>query len=165
VGLSVQAGSVSIWTNPKRRNLPTFEASAVPPQWVIGYSYFGGLADWTTHLGTFKSHSPIKLSTSKPYWVLAADSMYKMNGTWADRHVAQTDPRYFIYANCPPHMKGTQPAGGNQVYADGSAGWKNFDSWYRLTSWAGAYGQTFVYWSQEPTDFEQTLLIRLPQLK
>jgi hypothetical protein len=56
-------------------------------------------------------------------------------------------------------------AGGNEVFVDGSAQWRNFDTWYRFTYWTGAYGQTFVYWSQDPTDFEPNLRAALPSLK
>ena len=165
VGLVVQSTSVTIWSCPMRTALPAYEPGASPPQWVVGYSYLGGLTNWTTSSGTFRSYSPVKLSNSRPHWVLAADAMIKMNTTWADQSVARTDPRYFIYANCPPHKKGVAPAGGNQVYADGSAGWKAFESWRRFTFWNGAYGQTFVYWSQESSDFEAGLVNALPTLR
>jgi prepilin-type N-terminal cleavage/methylation domain-containing protein len=160
VGLIVKSNANTIWACPKRVNspgLPTFEGFATPPQWVIGYSYLGGLTNW--------SHSPIKLSLSKPYWVLAADALLKMGNTWAEQAVSQTDPRYYIYANCPPHKRGTSPAGGNELFADGSARWRTFDSWYRFTYWNGSYGQTWVYWSQDSTDFETGLLLALPSMK
>jgi len=169
VGLVVRSNSTTIWTCPSRvyaPGLPTYEGFASPPQWDIGYSYFGGMVGWTNSAGVFASHSPVKLALSKPFWVLAADALIKMNNTtWADQAVGQTDPRYYIYANCPPHKKGTGPAGGNEVFADGSGAWRKFDSWYRFTYWAGSYGQTFVYWSQDSSDFEQTLVTALPSLK
>jgi hypothetical protein len=173
VGLTVQSNLTSIWTCPNRGRidpgLPNREGTSNPApddfQWVLGYSYLGGLTNWATMLtagGTvvsFKSRSPVKLSTSKPHWVLAADSLIKMGNpfTWADQYVATGDGRYYVYANCPPHKKGNNAAGGNEVFADGSASWLNFDSWYRYTSWDGAYGRTFVYWSQERTDFDPNL--------
>jgi len=166
VGLNVNSNTSSIWVCPDRsRRLPAYEGFASPPQWDIGYSYFGGLTNWNTGAGIFRSHSPIKLSNSKPYWVLAADAAIKMGTKWADQAVLKTDPRYFIYANCPPHMRGASPAGGNEVFADGSAQWRKFDSWCHFANWNGAYGQTFVYWSQDPTDFEFFLRAALPSLK
>jgi prepilin-type N-terminal cleavage/methylation domain-containing protein len=174
VGLTVVTNSTSIWTCPDRGRLapglPNREATGnAPPdayQWVIGYSYLGGLTNWTTTLGTFSGHSPIRLGNSKPYWVLAADSLLKIGTDWAENNAsAISGGRFWVYANCPPHKKGGSPAGGNEVFADGSAGWRNFDSWRRLTYWDGAYGQTFVYWSQDPTDYESTLLSRLSSLK
>jgi prepilin-type N-terminal cleavage/methylation domain-containing protein len=165
VGLTVQSNTATIWSCPMRAALPTYEAAASPPQWVVGYSYFGGLANWTTSSGTFRSYSPVKLATSRPHWVLAADAVIKMGTIWAELAVQRTDARYYIYANCPPHKKGNAPAGGNQVYADGSAGWVRFDSWRRFTFWNGAYGQTFVYWSQDGSDFETGLANALPNLR
>jgi hypothetical protein len=172
--LNVQSNSTSIWSCPNRGKLgpglPNREGTGNPApddfQWVIGYTYFGGLTNWATTLGNFTSHSPVKLASSKPYWVLAADSLIKIGTDWAeDNSAAQGGGRFWVYANCPPHKKGNSPAGGNEAFADGSAGWRSFDSWYRFTYWNGAYGQTFVYWSQDPADFETTLLSRLSSLK
>jgi prepilin-type N-terminal cleavage/methylation domain-containing protein len=39
VGLRVQANVATVWSCANRRDLPRFEATAAPPQWVIGYSY------------------------------------------------------------------------------------------------------------------------------
>jgi prepilin-type N-terminal cleavage/methylation domain-containing protein len=171
INLDVQSNTTSIWVCPNRQNaappgLPFFEAGADPPQWIIGFSYLGGLTNWHTSSGTFPSHSPIKLTTAKSYWVLAADSLIKQGTTWAGQNVAKSDPRYYVYANIPPHLKGGNPAGGDEVFADGSARWRNFDtSWLRFTYWDGAYGQTFVYWSQDSTDFEPRLLAILKNLQ
>jgi len=110
---------------------------------------------------TFKSRSPVKLSTSKPHWVLAADSLIKMASaglTWADQCVLTSDVRYYVYANCPPHKKGSDAAGGNEVFTDGSASWQNFDSsWRRFTYWTGDGVEKHVYWSQDTADFEFSL--------
>ena len=169
VGLTVSSNRVSVWNCPDRTFQPTapqFEPGASPPQWVIGYDYMGGLANWNTAAGSFKSHSPIKLGTSRPGWVLAADAIIQINGTWADKAVPRNDARYWVYANCPPHRKGQQPAGGNEVFADGSGQWRNFDSsWHRFSRRAGAFGDTQSYWSQDPADFEQNLLNALPNLQ
>jgi prepilin-type N-terminal cleavage/methylation domain-containing protein len=169
VGLTVDNKTSSIWNCPNRGKsglgLPVYEDWAAPPQWVIGYNYMGGLATWGTPAGNFKSYSPVKLGASKPHWVLAADALIKIGSLWAEQGVAQTDPRYFIYANSPPHKKGRSPSGGNQVYADGSAGWRKIDLWYRFATRAGAFGTTDTYWAQETVDFEQALVIRLATLK
>lgn len=158
----------NVWCCPSRRDMPRFE-NATPNQWVIGYNYFGGLAAWNTTAGSFKTHSPVKLSTSKPYWALAADAVIRMGtgagAKWADEFVAKSDGRYWVYANCPPHKKGKNPAGGNIVFADGSASWRNFDQWYRFSMRMGAYGQTDTYWAQDSTDFEQNLIDALKNLK
>ena len=169
VGLTVDNKTSSIWNCPNRGKsglgLPVYEDWAAPPQWVIGYNYMGGLTNWVTPAGTFKSYSPVKLGMSKAHWVLAADALIKIGTTWAEQAVPQTDPRYYIYANSPPHKKGKSPNGGNEVFADGSAGCRKIDSWYRLSTRAGAFGTTETYWSQDIGDMEQALQIRLPTLK
>jgi prepilin-type N-terminal cleavage/methylation domain-containing protein len=166
VGLNVNSNTTSIWVCPDRsKSLPAYEGGASPPQWDIGYSYFGGMTNWNTTGALFPGHSPVRLANAKPYWVLGADAVIKIGTKWADQAVAKNDPRYFIYANCPPHKTGTSPSGGNEVFADGSAQWRKFDSWYRYSYWTGAYGQTYVYWSQDSTDFEPALVTALPGLK
>ena len=165
IGLLVKTTSANVWCCPNRRDLPQYEPGASPPQWVIGYDYMGGLANWNTPAGNYRSHSPIKLGTSRPHWVLGADAVIKMGTAWADQFVARTDPRYWVYANCPPHKKSGNPAGGNEVFADGSGQWRNFDTWYRFSRRQGAYGTTDSYWSQESSDFETALLNALPALR
>lgn len=172
IGLNVSSNSASIWLCPSRKaTLPVWEPTANPPQWVIGYTYFGGLANWDTDAGTFKSHSPVKLSSSKPYWVLASDAMISAGRTvWAhDAAVGTADARNMnVYNTIPAHKKGGNTGGANQVFADGSAAWQKWDymNWHCLTRWAGALSATTeVYWKQDPRDFPQPLLSVLPALR
>ncbi len=176
VGLNVLSNAASsMWNCPARKNnpapgLPTYEGYATPPQWCIGYCYFGGMTTWHTDYGDFQSRSPIKMSTSKPWWTLAADAMIRMGATtWADQAVPSTDARYFIYANCPSHKVNGNPVGGNEVFTDGSAKWIKWDSssatpWRRYSYWAGAYGQTYVFWYQDSVDFDPNMMPYLPTL-
>jgi prepilin-type N-terminal cleavage/methylation domain-containing protein len=165
IGLIVQSNAPSIWTCPNRQGLPLHELAGNAMQWVIGYTYFGGLTNWNNTSQTPPvSYSPVKLGQSKPYWVLASDALIKIGTTWAGSYAGR---RPYVYDNIPPHKKGSDPAGGNEVFADGSAAWRKFgngtspDDWYKFCYWNGAYGQTFVYWSQDPTDFPSTLTARL----
>lgn len=175
VGLNVQSNATSIWLCPSRKTgLPIFEPGAAPPQWVIGYCYFGGLTTWDTDAGasgsTWKAHSPIKLGSSKPYWVLAADAMISGGRTtWAKEAAVGTgDARnILVYNDIPAHKKGGDTAGGNELFADASAAWRKWDyvNWHCFTRWAGNLSTTTeVYWNQEPTDFEQPLRGILPAL-
>jgi prepilin-type N-terminal cleavage/methylation domain-containing protein len=159
VGLKVQTNSSSVWTCANRPGLPVYEASF--PQWVIGYQYFGGLTNWHNPRGDFPSHSPVKLSTAKPYWTLAADALGKINGTWGG-----TEPgREFVYANMPQHRGPSSkvPEGGEQVFADGSARWCKFEIMSFFTTWDT--GVRFYFFYQDPSDFEPALLTALPNLK
>ena len=156
VGLTVQTNN--IWTCPNRPGFPTYEAEF--PQYNIGYQYFGGITQWITRGYTGASRSPIKISTSRPNWVLAADATMKIMNVWGgvDREVA--------YANIPPHKnaRGNLPAGGNQLYIDGSGEWIKAQRMYGLTCW-GDPNSRLGYFYQDPSDFPAGLIVQLPQLK
>jgi len=156
VGLSVQTNN--IWTCPNRPGFPTYEAAY--PQYNIGFQYFGGISQWTTRGYSGPSRSPIKTATSKPHWVLAADATMKIMNMWGgvDRDVA--------YANIPPHKnaRGNLPAGGNQLYIDGSGEWIKAQYLYGLHTWADPASR-LGYFYQNPVDFPQPLVTALPGLK
>ena len=102
----------------------------------------------------------MKTSTAKPHWVLAADATVKVLNTWGgvDRDVA--------YARIPPHKnaRGNLPAGGNQLYIDGSADWVKAQRMYGLHTW-GDPASRLGYFFQDPADFPLGLLNQLPGLK
>ena len=129
VGLTINSNNPvsKIWTCPNRPSFPQYEPQF--PEWIIGYQYFGGITEWQNPIGTFESKSPIKSSTSQPGWTLAADTVMKIDGQWgAGRDTA--------YKNMPPHKTKTGlPAGGNQVFMDGSARWIRYDDMRFLHSW------------------------------
>jgi type II secretory pathway pseudopilin PulG len=174
VGLNAkQTNTVkSIWNCPARQNdinnasIPAYESGASPPQWIIGYCYVGGLTNWDTGNGQVKGHSPIKLSLSRANWMLASDLLIKLGNTWVEDGVSKTDPRYYIYANCPPHKSGKKAAGANEVFTDGSVQWRGVNQYafYHFQYWAGAFGTDYVYWSQDSTDFDAPLNNLLPNL-
>ena len=156
VGLTVQTNN--IWTCPNRPGFPTYEAEY--PQYNIGYQYFGGITTWLNDKYDGPSRSPIKTSTSKPNWVLAADATMKINGKWGgvDRDVA--------YANMPQHHRvGSKvPQGGNQLFIDGSARWIKAETMYFLHSW-GAGSSRAGYFYQDDSDFPANLRAQLLFLK
>jgi len=156
VGLTVQTNNM--WTCPNRPGFPTYEDAY--PQYNIGYQYFGGITTWMNDSYTGPSRSPIKVSTSRPLWVLAADATMKVNGVWGgvDRDVA--------YANMPPHLRssGKVPAGGNHLLIDGSAGWVKVEKMYFLHTWTAGSSRA-GYFYQDTSDFPPALLAALPALK
>jgi prepilin-type N-terminal cleavage/methylation domain-containing protein len=159
VGLVVQSNVVSVWTCPNRRGLPIYEPAY--PQWVLGYQYFGGIESWHNPAGDFSSRSPVKLSSSKPNWTLAADATMKINGSWGGLEPG----REFVYANMPQHRGSSSmvPKGGNHVFADGSAQWVKFESMYFLATWNIA--DRIAYFFQDPADFDPALKAALPSLR
>jgi len=177
IGLSLStnyANHASIWTCPNHINaqyggLPQYDPAG--NQWVIGYQYFGGLRGWhSTAVGrNFDSHSPIKISTAKPYWALGADENIRNSTVKNTPEWGLPDPSGLSAAleatfdNLPPHpAKGKTPAGGNEVFADGSAKWYKYQAMYEFHDW-DAYGR-LCFWYQDPADFEQNLLTALPNM-
>ena len=146
----------SIWCCPSRSSavghLPTFTPGV--DQWVIGYEYFGGMTNWHTPAGVKASHSPVKLSTSKSYWALAADANVRDGTAWGHLN-AQTSGQAYYWNDVPPHKdSGPLPAGGNELFADGSAKWFPFDSMYCFHTYIGnAAVPRNWFWYQKPDDF------------
>ena len=118
LGLSVtQTNSKSCWSCPSRRQFPIYDPGY--QQFVIGYQYYGGITRWYNNLGFFPSCSPVKTAMSKPTWMLAADLVARPDGinwTWGDNAGG--------WSTLPAHKdSGSRPAGGNEVFIDGSARW------------------------------------------
>lgn len=163
--LKIQTNNTLIWNCPDRMDLP---APGIPSlaanQWYIGYAYFGGTTVWSSAPGR-PSHSPVKSASSKSFWALAADTNFKVGSQWAGP-ASKGGAYEFEYGKIPPHpTKGGIPAGGNEVFADGSAKWCKFADMYKFNSYIGAIGTIDVYWSQDTWDFDSVLIAALPSLK
>ncbi len=113
----------SVWTCSER---PTLPAAQTPPVWALGYQYYGGMTSWYPNgSGTsYKAASPVKTTTSKAQWMLAADLIVYFQITsgamaWGDPQAVPASG----WVSLPAHRKGNMPAGGSEVFADGSASW------------------------------------------
>jgi prepilin-type N-terminal cleavage/methylation domain-containing protein len=166
--LQLRENGPTIWACPNRLNTPTPglpTSNFGQSQMYIGYAYFGGMTNWVVPiLGAISSHSPVKLGFAKPYWALAADTNMKVGTQWSGQ-VSAGGSWAWEYGNIPPHPKGGAPAGGNEVFADGSANWCMFINMYRFNNWTSGIGSLDTYWYQDRQDFEKTLTITLPALK
>ena len=145
-------GSSSIWACPNLPQLPQYEPGGFN-QYDLGYQYFGGsgFKNWLNVMGKFTGHSPIKLGQSKPYWVMAADCVMKINGRWGGEDTGRT-----VYDNMPPHKSGALPAGGNELCCDGHVEWVKAQSMFYLTTW-NTDGSRICYFYQDPQDFGDDL--------
>jgi hypothetical protein len=183
LGLSLTNGP-NIWTCPDRpplpvtaNNIPLPAYDASGGQYLLGYQYFGGSVvdplllrvgggwKWISGVAgqSFQFHSPIKLSTAKSYWALAADDIcnYNKNGIWSGQNDPNVANKNFT-AYVPPHMNhgSGKPAGGNEVFCDGSASWCLYETMSEFSDW----GNSYLFWYQDPSDFEPALMDKLPQI-
>ena len=149
VGLTVQTNN--IWTCPNRPDFPTDEGF----QFNIGFQYYGGMELWYNEVYAGPSRSPVKTSNSRPHWVLGADCIVRVNGTWGglDRDIA--------YAHMPQHVgpKSKVPVGGNQVNIDGSARWVKAETMYKASMWGTPGRDCFIY--QDTSDLPPQMLTAL----
>ena len=147
LGLSVmQTNSISIWACPSLASgMPVY--AAVYQQWSITYQYFGGIAYWYNpdYLwpgNGIKGYSPVKLGSSKPVWVLAADGV---------AYNATENSGWGSPGNIPHQRPNQQfPDGGNQVYCDGSANWVKWENLIFLNSWGNGGWSLYAYQSDLP---------------
>jgi prepilin-type N-terminal cleavage/methylation domain-containing protein len=162
----VTNGVTSVWNCPGRESiqgkLPAFDST--DNQWAIGYEYMGGMTKWNVNGTTVNGHSPVKLASSKPYWVLAADALIR-GASWG----SLSGPANYVngipcFEDIPAHRNtGPKvPTGGNEVMADGSAGWYKYDSMFLFHEYNGFNGIRQFFWYQSPNDFDATLMNLLP---
>jgi prepilin-type N-terminal cleavage/methylation domain-containing protein len=167
VGIPFVTNAASVWSCPEIQGLP-YPDTVDFPQWIIGYQYFGGFTMWSPGGVTGLipgTHSPVKLTQSKPYWCLAADLDAKINGVWgSSENLVTAPPIVASYKFWPPHRKGNAryPAGGNEVFADGSVQWCKIESMYRFTTWTG---NNLMWFYQDTGDLSATTLTLLNTLK
>jgi prepilin-type N-terminal cleavage/methylation domain-containing protein len=154
VNLTVNASGSSVWTCPSR---PDFQVvySEVYNQWDIGYQYFGGITNWVNpqYQSGGPSCSPVRLARAKPYWCLAADVVFWNNvcGWNIDTNKVGYAPQ--LYVSLPSHRgEGVRPAGGNEVFCDGSAQWYKIQDMRYLTTWQLDDTRRF-YFYQDSSDF------------
>ena len=167
VNLTVSSNGASIWSCPGRPNvsLPVYDPSpggAPNPQWDIGYQYFGGIKTWNDKVyttGLTPSLSPVKLGLSKPFWCLAADTIFHDGVAWGD---VPSGSSVEIYESLPAHRnnRSARPPGGNEVFCDGSAQWIKIDQMHMFTSWLTDDTRNFYYY-QDSQDFPALLTLHL----
>jgi prepilin-type N-terminal cleavage/methylation domain-containing protein len=139
------ATAASVMACPNRSRLPSLNAG----QYTLGYAYLGGMSYWNNPVagGNIVAASPIKLANSKPSWALAADFVRKCNNSWSydptPNSAASGD------GSLPAHKsKSGLPAGGSQVFADGSARWVKLADLRMIHTYTGAHTRD-IYFIQD----------------
>ncbi|MGD0744051.1 MAG: prepilin-type N-terminal cleavage/methylation domain-containing protein [Verrucomicrobiota bacterium] len=144
-------------------DLPVYQPSQ--NQWLIGYSYFGGITNWIDSAGNCFGYSPFKLTSAHGTWVLAADCInHFINGGGDSFGIGNL--------NSVPHQrlgaKYRYPDGANEVLVDGSVLWVRVENTYELTEFTASYEHDFFYQSELPpflTAFRLTRLAWAAQIK
>ena len=158
-GYGVGIFTNSCWTCPNRPDAASTDSAT----FNIGYLYMGGTTQWKNGIGTFQAYSPVKLATSKPGWCLAADATIKVQNTWSPN---LNDPGLATdlgnWKQLPAHARGRVmvPAGGNEVFCDGSVNWIKFEAMYQFHTWLP--GTRLPFWYQD--DIPDALRPSLPAL-
>jgi prepilin-type N-terminal cleavage/methylation domain-containing protein len=138
----------SIWGCPTRNGgRVSYNTGPTPPQWQIGYQYYGGATNWYNTLGNFPARSPVKLANAKPGWVIAADDVLFVisTGNWGKSHTRRV---------------AAFPDGGNQLNANASVVWRKIELMHHVS------GYTLDYrWYFYQEDFSSIPDATLAQLK
>lgn len=114
----------TIWTCPERPTLPAPDQWPNPNTWAMGYQYYGGVNYWTLSSGTHvPSASPIKTSTAKAAWMLAADLVVDFTAPPGKEWTLPGQTPSSGWISLPVHARNGAAAGGNELFADGSVAW------------------------------------------
>jgi hypothetical protein len=108
----------------------------------------GGVTNWFNNQGSFLSCSPIKLGSSKPSWVLAAEDILY-------------DPTTAAWTANHRRPGAGYPDGGNHLLVDGSVSWIKIERMYEVTT----YSLTDHLWYFYQDDFSTIQPAQLALLK
>jgi prepilin-type N-terminal cleavage/methylation domain-containing protein len=151
VYLNVNDTNSTVWACPDLgMGSVSYNTTTAPPQWQLGYQYFGGIYWWyniatgTTDSAGLASRSPVKLALSKPGWALAADLVCK-DPTASGNHWADTSG-----VNKVAHQRpgASYPDGSNHLFADGSVAWNKWENLLQITTF-NTSDRLFFFYQQD----------------
>jgi prepilin-type N-terminal cleavage/methylation domain-containing protein len=152
---TVTNGVAKIWCCPSLpalgNTLPSFDPGQ--NQWLIGYSYFGGITWWynTAFPNGTPSYSPVKLSLAHATWVLAADSLNKYIAGSPHNWTIGGAPPYAGVPHLRPHSG--IPDGANECFVDGSVSWYKWESTLQITESSASYENDYIFQQELPPAF------------
>lgn len=136
--------SPTIWSCPNRPTLPALNTGG--GTWSIGYQYYCGFANNWGVINGVRWASPVKNSSSKPIWMIAADLVVQLNtSTWNDPSAQPYSGTY----NLPAHAKNGLPVGSNEVFVDGSVHWYRSSDLLDLYSANGVSRYDFYFYQDD----------------
>jgi prepilin-type N-terminal cleavage/methylation domain-containing protein len=130
-----QTNTASVWACPSLGiGSVLYNGTTTPPQWNVGYQYFGGIYWWynVANSSGVSSASPIKLSTAKSSWVLAADLVCKDNTVAAGQNPWAIASGVKLVAHQRPNAQ--FPDGANHLTVDGSVNWIKWEKLLQITT-------------------------------
>jgi len=130
-----QTNAVSVWTCPSLGiGSVVYNGTTTPPQWNVGYQYFGGIYWWYNVVNSsgIASCSPTKLINAKPSWVLAADLVCKNPSLSSGNPWADVSSPLKVVAHQRPHA--AYPDGANHLTVDGSVNWIKMQKLLQITT-------------------------------
>ena len=87
----------------------------------------------------------------------------KCNGSWGG--LDSNPSRLYTYQNMPSHAANSVPAGGSEVFMDGSARWIKAETMEFLHSWEPGTGQKICYFWQDPATFDPATAAVFPSFR
>ncbi len=128
-----QTNTASVWTCPSLgAGSVLYNSTTTPPQWNVGYQYFGGIYWWynVANSSGIESCSPTKLSKARASWVLAADLVCKDNtasgNPWASVSMNKKVAHQRLHA--------AYPDGANHLTVDGAVSWIKWERMLQITT-------------------------------
>jgi len=125
--------SASVWACPSLGvGSVYYVGSTTPPQWTVGYQYFGGIYWWynIANNAGLASASPTKLSIAKPSWALAADLVCKDNTAGGNPWASASGTQRVAHQR----PKNLYPDGANHLLVDGSVSWVKWERLLQITT-------------------------------
>lgn len=146
LGYSMQQ---SIWSCPERTpGLPAPNVWPHPQTWAMGYQYYGRVTNWYSSGGSsvYASGSPMKSSTSKSSWMLAADVIVDFAAPPAQVWSLTGQTYSSGWHDLPVHGAGSRPSGGNELFVDGSVSWIET---MRMRNYYHGPGRYFFFYQED----------------
>jgi prepilin-type N-terminal cleavage/methylation domain-containing protein len=128
-----QTNSASVWACPSLGvGSVLFNGTTTPPQWNVGYQYFGGIYWWynVANSSGIASASPTRLSRARASWVLAADLVCKDPTATGNPWAAISGVKLVAHQR----RNAQYPDGANELAVDDSVSWVKWENLLQITT-------------------------------